>query len=128
MMIPCKGAVVRLRKDGIVEIRVADNHTCTVEEAQDISRVIRVLGKGKPVPVLRIAGEHSSVADGVREYAASALSQKNMVADAIVIRSLPQRILGNFYLKMNRPEKPTRLFNSETEAEAWLSKFLVFLN
>ena len=128
MMIPCKGASVRLRKDGIVEIRISDDHICTVEEAQDISRVIHFLGKGKPVPVLRIAGEHSSIADGVREYAASKASQKNIIADAIVIHSLSQRLLGNFYLKTNRPEKPTQLFGTVKEAEEWLSTFLIFLN
>jgi hypothetical protein len=128
MLIPCKGAVVRLRKDGIVEIRIADDHICTTEEAKDISRVINILGNGKPVPVLRIAGAHSSIADGVREYAASKASQKNLVADAIVVHSLSQRLLGNFYLKMNRPEKPTQLFSSVKEAEEWLSTFLIYLN
>jgi hypothetical protein len=128
LLIACKGGVARLRKDGIVEIRHDDNHACTTEDAKDISRVIGVLGQGKPVPVLRIVGKRTTANADVREFAASKAAQKNIVAEAIVIHSLSQRIVGNFYLKMNRPEKPTQLFSSVKEAEAWLSMFVIFLN
>jgi hypothetical protein len=128
LMIPCRAAVARLRSDGIVEVRVADNHVCSVEEAKEVSDVIRNLGEGKPAPVLRIAGKHSSIGEGVREFIASEESQKRILADAIVIRSLSQRLIGNFYLRMNRPRKPTRLFTNEKEAEAWLRQFIPSLN
>ena len=128
MIIPCRGAIARLRKDGIVEVRVSDNHTCTVDEAREVAGVIAALGNHKPVPVLRIAGKHSHIETGVREFLASQESQKNLVADAIVIQSLSQRILGNFYLQINRPRKPTRIFTSVTDAERWLRDFVPCLN
>jgi hypothetical protein len=46
------------------------------------------------------------------------------VADAFVIDSLAQRILGNFYLKFNKPQFPTRFFNSKEEALIWLEAFV----
>lgn len=113
-----------LRPDGIVEIRIDDNHVCTVAEAKILTRQLRKFGKGHPVPLLRIAGEHSQIEDGVREFAASAESQETILADAIVVRSLAQRILGNFYLKANKPVRPTQLFNSIEEAEEWLQSFI----
>jgi len=39
---------------------------------------------------------------------------------ALLIASPLSRVLGNFYLRINRPETPTRLFSSEEEAGAWL--------
>jgi hypothetical protein len=33
-------------------------------------------------------------------------------------------VLGNFYLGLNKPLVPTRLFTSEEEAQAWLRSFL----
>ena len=128
MLIPCKSAVTRLRTDGIVEVRGANSHTSTVEEAREVAEIISMLGNKKPVPVLRIAGKYSDIGSGVREFMASEESQKNLVADAIVIHSLAQRIIGNFYLQVNRPRKPTRLFTSIGEAERWLRDFVPGLN
>lgn len=128
MKILCKGAIASLRDDGIVEIDIHDNHICTVEDARNIGRVIKSLGKGNPMPVLRIAGRHASVETGVREFVASPVSQKLILADAIVIHSLSQRLIGNFYMKMNKPVKPTRLFTDVREAEVWLRTFIPCLN
>ena len=41
-------------------------------------------------------------------------------AVALLIGSPLSRVVGNFYLRFNRPETPTRLFSSEDEARAWL--------
>jgi hypothetical protein len=41
-------------------------------------------------------------------------------AVALLIGSPLSRVLGNFYLRFNRPETPTRLFSSEAEALGWL--------
>lgn len=128
MMIPCAGAIARLRPDGIAEVRVADDHICSLEEVQEVARVISVLGNRLPLPLLRIAGKFSDVEDGVREFMATDAWQNRIMAEAIVIHSLPQRILWNFYLKMNRPKKPTFIFTNENEAVAWLRQFTVSLN
>ena len=128
MMIPYAGSIARLRKDGVVEVRIADEHVCTVEQAKEAARIFATLGEGQPVPVLRIFGRHTSMEEGVREFMASEAFQKYILADAIVIHSLAQRILINFYLKTNRPRKPTRVFTNQAEAEDWLRTFIPCLN
>ena len=45
-------------------------------------------------------------------------------ADAFVIRSLPQKIIGNFYLRINKPPIPTKIFSTEGEAIEWLLQFV----
>lgn len=127
-LIPTRSAIARLRKDGIVEIRVADSHTCSVDDAREVAAVIATLGDMKPMPVLRIAGKFSSVGPGVREFLASEQSQQNLLADAIVVNSLSQYLLGTLYLNFNKPRKPTRIFISVKEAEGWLRDFIPCLN
>ncbi|MBL4593591.1 MAG: hypothetical protein JKX68_07230, partial [Flavobacteriales bacterium] len=34
--------------------------------------------------------------------------------------SLPATIIGNFFIKFNKPAVPTKLFKSEEKALAWL--------
>jgi hypothetical protein len=46
-------------------------------------------------------------------------------ADAFVIYSLPQKLVGNFYLKVNKPPVPTRFFKTPEEAIRWLRKFVL---
>ena len=45
-------------------------------------------------------------------------------ADAFVIYSLSQKILANFYLRINKPERPTKFFNSKEEALVWLKQYM----
>ncbi len=48
-------------------------------------------------------------------------------AEAILISSLPQRILGNFYLKITQQinhSHPIKLFKDEGEAVNWLIQFV----
>lgn len=58
----------------------------------------------------------------VREWASAPDGNKNTIADALVISSLPHKILANFYLKFNKPVKPTKIFNARDKAIAWLLK------
>ena len=45
---------------------------------------------------------------------------KYTIADAIIVSNLAQKILINFYLKFNKPPKPSQAFNSEEQAINWL--------
>jgi hypothetical protein len=37
---------------------------------------------------------------------------------------MAQKILANFYIKINQPERPTKFFNDKNEAVKWLKPFL----
>ncbi len=41
---------------------------------------------------------------------------------AIVISTLSQRILANFYIKFHKPLITTKVFNTHSEALTWLKK------
>jgi hypothetical protein len=45
-------------------------------------------------------------------------------AAALLIGSPLTRAIGNFFMGLNKPLIPTRLFTSETEALAWLKGFV----
>jgi hypothetical protein len=46
-------------------------------------------------------------------------------ADAMVLTSLPQRILGDFYLKINKPPISTKFFGNKEDAIVWLKQLEV---
>lgn len=59
-----------------------------------------------------------------RQYAATEMQYPNKVADALVVRSLSEKLIANFYIRINKPKIPTRLFNNEESAIKWLQKML----
>ncbi len=58
----------------------------------------------------------------VRKWASAPDGNKKTIADAILINSLAHKLQANFYLKFNKPVKPTKLFNAREKAVVWLLK------
>ena len=61
-----------------------------------------------------------------RDWAAKRPEDVTSICDAIITQnSMAQRMLVNFYLKVNRPKKPTRFFNDLQQGIQWSLEQLV---
>lgn len=116
-------STVELRNDGIVEVFFKEKVVIDLNVAHDITAVYDQLLENKKYPLLHIVGNYVQATEEARVYGASAKGLKYSLAEAYVIRSLAQKILANFYMKVNKPSVPTRFFGSKKEAEAWLKTF-----
>jgi hypothetical protein len=56
----------------------------------------------------------------LREWAAKPNENRYTYIDAIVISNLAQKIIANFYLKFNKPPKPTKIFSTTDKAVEWI--------
>ena len=74
----------------------------------------------EPCKVVNIICPDFSVTKEAREYGNSEEAYKYLKASAIVCNTLAHRILGNFFIKIQRPPRPTRMFNDLKSAIAWL--------
>ncbi len=81
------------------------------------------LTEGQKLPVLVDLRAVRSQSAEARAYLAGPEATRVSLAVALLILSPLSRMVGNFFLGFNRPEVPTRLFTSVTEAEAWLRTF-----
>lgn len=122
--IPLSFGSIRMRTEGITEMQVHSGFQLSAENILEYREAKEKLGGGKPFPNLVLMGAFSAADATAMRTSASNEMRKLRVADAFVIDSLAQRILGNFYLKFSKPQFPTRLFNSKEEALKWLSSFL----
>lgn len=110
------------RADGIFQICYAENKTYTLEENKRIlARSIDLRGKEKSL-VLLTGGDFTSHDAESRIYNSSLEVMDYCLAVALVSESLAGKLMANFFIKFNRPEAPTRFFNSEEEAIIWLLK------
>jgi|ERR1041385_7674965 hypothetical protein len=113
-------ASIRLRSDGIVQINTEENKLMTISETIQIHNKVNELNHNKPVYILHVPGMHTSADDETRKYLASDEGMKNRAAFAFVIRSFAQRLVANFFLKINKPKIPVAFFDTQEKAEKWL--------
>lgn len=112
---------ISLRKDGIVQVNIEPYYHVAVDDVKIIVRAAHELANYKKHIILILAGSNSIPTDDARAYLASIDCNPLAIAEAYVITSLAQKIIGNFYLNFNKPVIPTKIFNYEDEAVKWLN-------
>lgn len=112
------------RADGIVQLNTADDAYFTIKESHDFIDALKKITGGVPHPVLKVPGRHANVDKDARTFMAAPEALHYSTAEAVLIRNMAQRLIGNFYLRFDRPQKPVRLFDTLGEAETWLKGFL----
>ncbi|MDF2449326.1 MAG: hypothetical protein K0R26_1830 [Bacteroidota bacterium] len=98
-----------------VEIDIAD-----IKEIVSAQRMV----SGKVLPVMVIGGQFSSTNIETLKYLAKNSNMPFSKASAFILKSTPQRLFGDFYLKFYKPERPTRFFKNREEAEKWVIQFV----
>ncbi len=114
---------VFLRKDGIVYIEVKANTEIGIREVEQVVNTLENIFEGKKFPLLIVTGEYTLPTPEARAYIATPESDPYASAEAYVVKSLSQKLVGNVFLSFNKPARPTRIFNSEEKALEWLQQF-----
>ena len=113
-----------LEEDGIVRATYFPKAEETLAEAKEhIAAVVKV-SRGNKYPVLVDCRKLKSITREAREYYAGKETANAVSAMAVLMGSPVSRTLGNFFMRLNKPLSPTRLFTSETEALEWLKGFI----
>lgn len=76
-------------------------------------------------PLLVVLGKMNYITKEARDhFKDSAKRIPTSPAVALIIKTRLSILIGNFYLILNKPVVPTRLFNNEESAVKWLKKIL----
>jgi len=114
-------ATLTLRDDGIVNTYVDLREAVSLDQAKELTDAYIKITKGKRTPHLFTANKFVIIEKDVMEFMRDVANNYGK-ADAFVIDALPQKIVGNFYLKFVKPQVPTKLFRTEEKAIEWLKK------
>lgn len=108
------------KQDGIIFGRVMLNAEIGLADAKEDVAAVRKISGDCVLPLLIDMRSIHSISHDAREYYG-----KNEHSSAVVllIHSPVSRIIGNFFLGLNKPKVPMKLFSSETEALKWLSQY-----
>ena len=109
------------RNDNIVEVYCANDFEYDVKEVEENILVLKKHSSLHKLKILNIVAEGTSITKAAREFLAKAPHKQFASVEAFFISSVVQQLTANFYLKINKPKRPTRFFVKFEDAEKWLT-------
>ncbi|MCC6751371.1 MAG: hypothetical protein IT371_27200 [Deltaproteobacteria bacterium] len=116
--------VLVLRDDGLLVATNKPGTVQTLEDARENVEGTRSLGLGRRPPLLVDMRESRGMERAARAYYAGPEGEKVVCAIGLLVGSPATRIIGNFFIGLNRVLVPCKLFSDEEDAVAWLRGFL----
>ena len=113
---------ISLRENGIVFFKLKEDAIVDIEEAKEIYNITMALTKGEKYSSLVDARSTISLSKEAREWSGKPELHNNLIAQAIIVNSLANRIIANFIIKFNRAKAAMRLFSTEEKALEWLNE------
>ena len=111
-------------EDGIGRTKIKPGSEVNFEYARENSIAVNSLFLGKKFPLMIDSRGIKSMTRDARNQFSTKGRQTHVLALGIIISSSISRVIGNFFMGINKPAIPTRLFENEVEAQKWLSSFL----
>ncbi len=115
---------VQLLDNSIIRLEMFDNTTIGSDECKLMNDAIGNLSNYKETLVLMVPNNGTHFTAESRVFSASEEGLRYTIADALVAKNLAQQLIVSFYLKINKPAKPSKAFSTETEAIDWLLGFI----
>jgi aspartyl/asparaginyl-tRNA synthetase len=115
-----KEALVGLRKDGIVHVYYRPHTEINIELQDKMLAIFNEITQGNKMPFLFEAGEFCTVTKEARLNAIHMEDRTPTFATAVLVRNLAQKMIADFYYKVNRPRQPFKVVHQKEKGIAWL--------
>jgi hypothetical protein len=103
-------------------ITMKENSHVDLAEVDENYAAVMKLAAGRRYAVLVDASHPCTITKEAMEYTNRPESYKFLIAQAIVVNSLANRLVGNFIIKFHKPASPTKLFSNKESAYIWLKQ------
>ncbi len=118
------GSKIWLDEEGILWVRVPDGAVEDLEASTEGREVHARLAQGRRRPVLVDISRMSAQTRESRQYYTAPEGEAFYKAVALLVGTPVSRVIGNFFIGLNKPNYPLRLFSKEAVALEWLRGFL----
>lgn len=116
--------VISVCDDGLLYVRVTNGVDETVERSMKLVEAIGEMVNYKKVPLLSKFDEFVLPPKENRDFWAKKDSCPYTSAEAFIVDSLAMKLISNFYLFCNKPQRETKMFTTVEDARKWLKTFL----
>ena len=114
---------VSIRQEGIVTARVLHGVDIDLKKAKTYHELVEYLTNCEPhCTVVDLSGI-SSITPEARHFMQQTSSEwGKTISVALITNTFTSRVLANFFLSVNKPAYPIRVFNSTLEANHWVKE------
>lgn len=117
--IDLENCVLTLDGHGIIELHINPGQTLEVDDIHKIfDHIHEDLSEGTKLMVT--AGDRATLSQEARDLVSSQEITNQITADAIVTEHYSHQMSSNFFVRYNKPTRPTKLFKHREEAIEWL--------
>lgn len=110
--------------DKILFCQVKQDQVVDVSEINELIEYVKeFVGETPHFALTDFGGTLQSTSEARAIYAKSEYIIRNRIADALLVKSLGDRIIANFFVRVSKPKIPTHIFNNKQRALDWLKQF-----
>jgi len=113
-----------IREDNILQINIFPGTEMREKESRLIEEAVLKLNNQQPCACLVFIGDFVHFGKEARSYGASVQGASVIKAAAYVVNNAGHKLVGNMFKQVDKPVRPIEIFYNETEAVAWLRKFI----
>jgi len=113
-------AQIHRSPDDILMVEIKEGSELTLNNAKENIKALQNLSPESGCRVLVNISQVKSVSRECRAFASSQDTHNFITRLALIVNSPVSRVIGNFFLGLNRPPFPLKLFTNKDEAINWL--------
>lgn len=121
--------LVSLSARRIFSIKIKAFKALTLDDVIRVSQCIDNYYKAhqrlKPGVNLLEFGYGSTIDSDARKFASTPSANQHTRGTAILVKSKAQQIVGDYYLRFNKPRYPTKVYYDKRKALSWVKKQIV---
>lgn len=110
-------------ENAIMHITVVPDTFVELEMVEEVVAKQKELLSNTSILVLLDISKAAGITKEAREFTSGEQVEGLQIALALLIQSLPMRIMANFFIKFDKPPAPTKMFTSYDSAISWLESF-----
>ena len=112
----------KIGDDNILYTECFPNTTMELEDGIESTRVSLELVNNTPIPLLCDLNNVTKMTIECRNHFAGKEHATSFSKAALLVPSPISKIIGNFFMGLNKPIKPTKLFTDREKALTWLKE------
>jgi len=111
-------------ENGIGHMHFKDHITMDVAEQMEHLENLKKITEGKPTPFVVTAGEGVTITKEARDNAILIEDLSPLCATAVIVQNFAYKLIADFYLKVNKPKQPYKVFSDTDKAYEWCKQFV----
>ncbi|MBC7383061.1 MAG: hypothetical protein H7296_08720 [Bacteroidia bacterium] len=111
---------IQRKSNNIIYVLFKDNCALDINLQMRLLDHYNDIAGNKLMPFIFMAAENVSITKEARDNATKIEDRSMIGSSAVIVTTLPYKLIANFYLRFNKPKRPFKVFSNEEDAVKWL--------